>query len=172
MFSRVHYELVLINGTALDAMREPASMLGYQVLLRDTGIEGEARNVGDMLAHELHAVHGGTVLLYGGETTVTVAGPGKGGRNQELALGALPSLKDDELVLSIASDGRDNTEYAGGIADCVTRELAERAGVSVSDHLYTNDAYTFFHTLQQGVCTGYTGANVADLIIGMKCASG
>lgn len=172
MFTRVHNELVLTNGTALDAMRERASVLGYHVLLRDTGIEGEARNVGDMLAHELHAVHGGTVLLYGGETTVTVAGPGKGGRNQELALGALPSLKDDELVLSIASDGRDNTEYAGGIADSVTRALAERAGLSVSDHLYTNDAYTFFHTLQQGVCTGYTGANVADLIIGMKCASG
>ncbi len=172
MFSRVHNELVLTNGTALDAMQERASALGYRVLVRDTGVEGEARQVGEMLAHELHAAHGGTVLLYGGETTVTVAGPGKGGRNQELSLGALPVLKDDELVLSIASDGRDNTEYAGGIADRVTRELAKQAGLSVSDYLYTNDAYTFFHTLQQGVCTGYTGANVADLIIGMKCASG
>ncbi len=170
LFVRARNELVLTNGTALDAMQERAKQLGYRVLIRDTRIEGEAREVGRTIAHELHAAHPGTVLLYGGETTVTVVGSGKGGRNQELSLGALPLLSDDELLLSLASDGVDNSEYAGGIADRVTRSLAHEKGLSPEEYLRANDAYTFFHTLQQGVLTGYTGANVADLIIGVKHA--
>lgn len=172
LFARVHNELVLTNETALDAMREHATGLGYRVLVRDTCVEGEAREIGRMLAYELHAVHQGTVLLYGGETTVTVTGSGIGGRNQELSLGALPLLASDELVLSLASDGKDNSDHAGGVADHATRDLALAAGVSPEEYLRANDAYTFFHTLRQGVLTGYTGANVADLIIGMKSADG
>jgi len=108
------------------------------------------------------------VLLYGGETTVTITGPGKGGRNEELSLAAISLLHDDELLVSIASDGRDNTDFAGGIADKHTREQATIRGLRPEDYLFTNDAFSFFHTLQQGISTGYTGSNVADLIIAMK----
>jgi glycerate 2-kinase len=168
LFARVRNELVLTNRTALEAMRTKAEALGYVALVRGTDLQGEARDVGHMLAEELHASRPGTVILYGGETTVTITGKGVGGRNQELSLGALSALHDDELVLSLASDGRDNTDFAGGIADVVTRAQAHTQHLSPEAYLANNDALSFFHTLQQGVVTGYTGSNVADLMIGIK----
>jgi len=168
VFAKTRNELVLTNETALEAMRDRGQELGYTVLIRDTELVGEARDVGAMIVAELRTSKPRTVLLYGGETTVTITGPGKGGRNEELALGALTTLADDELVTSLASDGRDNTDYAGGIADAETRTRAAAQGFKPEDFLYTNDSFTFFHTLQQGVETGYTGSNVADLMIGIK----
>jgi len=168
VFARVTNELILTNEIALRAMEERASDLGYTPYIRDTELVGEAREVGCMISKELHVAKPRTVLLYGGETTVTIDGPGKGGRNEELSLGALSELADDELVLSIASDGRDNTEFAGGIADVITKKRAQEKNLDPKDYLYTNDSFTFFHTLEQGVETGYTGANVADLVIALK----
>ncbi len=160
--------LILKNSTALDAMKECAQSLGYQAEVKETKLQGEARVVGQELVHALRMAKARTVHLYGGETTVTITGPGKGGRNEELSLAALPILEDDEIVVSLASDGRDNTDYAGGIADKYTRGKAEDAGLIPGAYLDTNDSYTFFHSLQQGVVTGYTGANVADLVIAIK----
>lgn len=171
MFAHVRNELVLTNKTALEAMQKRAEELSYAVMIRDTDIRGEAREVGKLLSEELHATKPKTVLLYGGETTVTIEGPGKGGRNEELSLGALQHLAGHELVLSFASDGRDNTDFAGGIADAHTKMLADEASLDPENFLYTNDSFTFFHTLKQGVNTGYTGANVADLMIAMKDAA-
>lgn len=168
MFTHVRNKLVLTNETALTAMQARAKDVGYAAMIRDTDIRGEAREVGKLMADELHAARPRTVLLYGGETTVTIEGPGKGGRNEELSLGALAHLTEHELVLSVASDGRDNTEYAGGIADAETKRLASNESLDPANFLYTNDSFTFFHTLKQGVNTGYTGANVADLMVAMK----
>ena len=168
MFSHVHNRLVVTNGTALEAMRDKARELGYSAHIGDTRLQGEARTVANDIVKRLRTEEPRTVLLYGGETTVTITGPGKGGRNTELAAGALLVVQDDELVTSLASDGRDNTELAGGIADAHTREQAHIRGLRAEDFLFTNDTYTLFHTLQQGVVTGYTGANVADLVIAMK----
>jgi glycerate 2-kinase len=168
LFLHVRNELVLTNETALVAMEARAKDLGYHVFIRDTELVGEARAAGKMIEEELRASAARTVLLYGGETTVTIHGPGKGGRNEELALGALADVADDELILSFASDGRDNTDFAGGIADVETKALANAQHLNAEDYLYTNDSFSFFHTLQQGVVTGYTGANVADLVIALK----
>lgn len=168
VFSHVHNRLVVTNGTALEAMRDRAQELGYKAHIGDTRLQGEARVVAADIVKRLHNEKERTVLLYGGETTVTITGPGKGGRNTELAAGALSVVHDDELVTSLASDGRDNTELAGGIADAHTREQANLRGLRPEDYLFTNDTYTLFHTLQQGVETGYTGANVADLVIAIK----
>jgi len=167
-FARVHNVLVLTNATALEAMRERAETLGYDALIRDVRMQGEAREVGVRIAKELHSAKRRTVLLFGGETTVTIRGTGAGGRNEELSLGALSVLQEDELVLSLASDGRDNTEYAGGIADRETVERAQAHNMLPDEYLKRNDSYTFFHTLRQGVETGYTGANIADLVIAIK----
>ncbi len=168
LFRRVRNELVLTNETALIAMRDCAEGLGYHTLIRDTQMVGEARAVGATIAAEIAAARPRSVLLYGGETTVTISGKGTGGRNEELALGALLTVGTAELVVSLASDGRDNTDLAGGIADAVTRGEAERRGLDPTDFLGRNDSHTFFHTLQQGVDTGYTGTNVADLVIAIK----
>lgn len=168
VFANVHNELVLTNRTALEAMHARAEELGYTATIRETTLQGEARDVATRIARELHEAPPRTVWLYGGETTVTITGPGKGGRNEEFALGALIEGRDDELFLSLASDGRDNTEYAGAISDEVTRSLAREHEVRAEDYLYTNDSFSFFHTLHQGVVTGYTGSNIADVVIVMK----
>ncbi len=168
IFMRVQNELILKNTTALEAMKNQAEQLGYAAIIRETKLQGEARVVGEELAYELHSAKARTVYLYGGETTVTITGPGKGGRNQELSLAALPLLEEDELVLSLASDGHDNTDFAGGIADKYTRGKAEDKGLKSADFLFVNDSFSFFKSLEQGIRTGYTGANVADLVIAIK----
>lgn len=168
LFSRVFNTLILKNTTALQAMKACAESLGYTAYIKETKLQGEARVVGQELVHALRSAKARTVHLYGGETTVTITGPGKGGRNMELSLSAIPILEEDELIVSLASDGHDNTEYAGGIADKYIRGKADDAGLKPEDFLYTNDSYSFFHTLQQGIQTGYTGANVADLVIAIK----
>jgi len=172
LFARAHNQLVVTNMTALEAMARRAEELGYRPEICDTKIQGEAREVAANIVKRLHGEKERTVLLYGGETTVTITGPGKGGRNQEFGAAALPLLYDDELVLSFASDGSDNaTGIAGGIADSHTREQAKVRGLNAEDFVFMNDSFSFFHTLQQGVETGYTGANVADLVIAMKHGS-
>ncbi len=168
IFKNVHNALILKNTTALEAMKLCAEKLGYTVEIKETKLQGEARVVGEELVHALRAAKARTVHLYGGETTVTIVGPGKGGRNEELSLSAIPIIEDDELLVSLASDGRDNTDFAGGIADKYTRGKAEDANLNPNDYLYTNDSYSFFHTLHQGIKIGYTGANVADLVIAIK----
>jgi len=168
IFKRVQNELILKNTTALEAMKTKAEELGYAAEIKETKLQGEARTVGEELINELRSAKKRTVHLYGGETTVTITGPGKGGRNQELSLAALPLIDEDELIVSLASDGHDNTDFAGGIADKYTRGKAEDAKLKPEDFLFTNDSFSFFKTLEQGIETGYTGANVADLVIAIK----
>jgi pyruvate, water dikinase len=174
-FRNMRNELILTNETALKSMAEKARTLGYRVLIRDTQLVGEAREVAQIIAEELHTAAPGTALLYGGETTVTVTGKlpasSRGGRNQELALAALSHLRDGELILSLASDGYDNSPHAGGIADTITATAAAHMGeVFAADALAAHNSYNFFHILQQGVTTGYTGSNVADIIIALHGA--
>jgi glycerate-2-kinase len=168
LFEKVHNALILKNTTALEAMKQSAESLGYQAVIRETKLQGEARIVGPEIVRDIRGEKPRTVYLYGGETTVTITGPGKGGRNQELSLSALTEIEDDELVVSLASDGSDCTEFAGGIADKYTRGKAQDEKLKPEDFLYTNDSFSFFSSLQQGIQTGYTGANVADLIIAIK----
>lgn len=172
LFRNTRNVLALTNETALTAMARSAKELGYKPLIRDMHLTGEAREVAAVLAEELHISQPGTALLYGGETTVTVRGAlrptSRGGRNQELTLAALPHIRENELLLSFASDGYDNSPHAGGIADTITKKAAQTAGNdSAATALQEHDSYTFFHTLQQGVTTGYTGSNVADLVVGL-----
>ncbi len=111
-------------------------------------------------------------LLSGGETTVTVAGTGKGGRNQELALalaGPLSGLPGAAVVASVGTDGIDGpTDAAGAIADTTTISRARAAGLGdPGEYLRDNDAYTFFHGLGDLVITGPTGTNVGDIQVVM-----
>ncbi len=107
-------------------------------------------------------------LLYGGETTVVLKVKGEGGRNQELTLAALLSLKENGLLISLASDGRDNGEYAGGIADRVTSQHAQTRELNVKWYLDNNQSTQFFRTTEDFILTGDTGANVSDLIIAIN----
>jgi hydroxypyruvate reductase len=106
-------------------------------------------------------------LIAGGETTVTLNGEGKGGRNQELALAAVHELKglENVILIALATDGEDGpTDAAGAVATGKTFQLAERLGVDAADHLSRNDAYVFFDKLGDLMRTGPSGTNVNDLI--------
>jgi hydroxypyruvate reductase len=167
--------LIASNALAAQAAVERARALGFNAMLLSTFVEGEAREVGRVVAglakglrrHHGHPLSPPACLVLGGETTVTVRGEGKGGRNQELALASAIALDGWErtLVMALATDGVDGMSPAAGAV--VTGETAGRAralGLSPQAALAANDSYTFFNALGDAIVLGPTGTNVNDLI--------
>lgn len=167
-FERVTNILLVSNRLALEAMAKKAEDLGYQATICTDSLEEEASEAGKRLVKELAGTTGKLVRLYGGETTVAIKGKGMGGRNQELTLSALRFVGEDKLVLSMASDGRDNTDFAGAIGDKLTLERAGDLGLKIDEYLENNDSYHFFEKVKDYIMTGDTGSNVADLVIFLK----
>ncbi len=168
-FERVTNVLFLTNEDGLEAMRAESARRGYVPTITTDRFSGEASAVGREVAAALCAAAPHTALLSAGETTVTLgATSGKGGRNQELALAALESIGDDELILPFASDGHDNTDHAGAIADATTRRHAAARGLAAPDYLAAHRSYDFFTTTEDALIVGYTGSNVSDFIIALK----
>jgi glycerate 2-kinase len=96
---------------------------------------------------------------------------GKGGRNQELALAAVPELAglENALLVSLATDGEDGpTDAAGAVVNGETLQRAEELDLSVADYLSRNDAYSFFERLGDLLKIGPTGTNVNDLAFLLK----
>jgi glycerate-2-kinase len=162
-FENVNLFLAVDNNKALEAMKTEAQKIGYDAIIETSILLGEAREVGEMLAKK--NISARQALLFGGETTVTVSGEGKGGRNEELALGALPYVGEHMLVLSAASDGHDNTDAAGAIADLYSVEKASKLGLNYKTFLAENNSYEFWKKVDSQIITGPTGANVSDLMI-------
>jgi hydroxypyruvate reductase len=107
-------------------------------------------------------------IVAGGETTVTVRGRGLGGRNQELALAAAPSIDglDNLAVIGLGTDGTDGpTDAAGAIVTGQTLRRAALAEQSWQAALQENDAYHFFQALGDLIITGPTNTNVNDLAL-------
>ena len=181
VLERCHNVVVGSNGLAVAAAAGRARELGYNSLVLSTRLEGEAREV----AHVYSAIgkeiltSGAPVaapacVIAGGETTVTVRGNGKGGRNQELVLAGAMHLSGwhGTVLFSGGTDGTDGpTDAAGAIADAETVTRAESAGLSAIDSLKNNDAYHFFKPLDDLVMTGPTGTNVADVAFVMVGAA-
>lgn len=167
-FENVRNIVVASNAIALSRMAEKAKEFGFLPEVRTENLVGEARDAAKIVVEELHAAPPKSALLYGGETTVTVRGHGKGGRNMELALAVLRSLKENELVLALASDGRDNSDIAGAICDIMTRENAAKQNLDIEKYLADNNEYPFFQAVGDYLLTGDTGSNVSDLIIAIK----
>ena len=106
--------------------------------------------------------------MWGGETTVTVCGQGKGGRNQELALAAALALEGllDIALLALATDGTDGpTDAAGAIVDGRTAALARSAGWDPVRTLADNNAYPLLDAIGALLHTGPTGTNVNDIAV-------
>lgn len=167
-FARVTNILAVSNSTALDAMQAEASNRGYDARICSTCLSGEARHVAGSIVSLLHRENVSSALFYGGETTVTITGSGSGGRNRELALAAISDLRDDELVLTLASDGRDNGDQAGAIVDSLTKKKMQERDVDPVAMLADNNSHDFFEAVGDSVMTGYTGSNVSDLLIALK----
>ncbi|HVN26330.1 MAG TPA: DUF4147 domain-containing protein [Candidatus Paceibacterota bacterium] len=167
-FVRMTNVLAVSNIRALEAMKQAAEGLGFAAEIRDTRLVGEANDVGTRVLQEIGAAPARTVLLWGGETTVTVIGGGKGGRNLQASLSALRGVPDGVEILPLASDGRDHGAFAGAICDTMTKKAAEAAGAGIDEALHANDTYPFFEKIGNYVMTGDTGSNVSDLVIALK----
>ena len=173
LFARVKSLMVASNIQALEAAKAEAQRLGLRAMILSSFIEGETRDVARMhaaLALEVRAsgnpVAPPVCFITGGETTVTLKGKGKGGRNQEFALAAALDIAGlrDVVVLSAGTDGTDGpTDAAGAIADGDTLERAVAAGLKPRVALDGNDAYPFFARLSDLIITGPTRTNVMDV---------
>jgi len=170
VFRGVENVVVGSNQKSLEAAAGKARELGYKSLILASTIEGETRDVARMhaaIARQIRVsgqpVRVPACVVSGGETTVTIRGAGKGGRNQEFALAAamdIAGLKD-VLVFSAGTDGTDGpTDAAGAMADGMTIARSRRDAATA---LRDNDSYPFFAELKDLVITGSTGTNVMDL---------
>ena len=173
VFQRCYSELVGTNIQALVAAGRQAQQLGYRTIVLSSTVEGEAREVVKMftaIAKEVRSsanpISAPACILCGGETTVTIHGEGKGGRNQEFALAAAMAIAGMEkvVVLSGGTDGTDGpTDAAGAIADGETVARARAIDLDPLDFLRRNDAYHFFQPLDDLILTGPTRTNVSDV---------
>ena len=174
---RVSLAVIGSNRVAIDTAADTARNEGVDTVRVLPGfLRGEARECARAFVEELRKAEASTpkgrsvVLIAGGETTVTVHGKGKGGRNQEFALSAAVQMEGmpGMAVLSAGTDGIDGpTDAAGAYADGTTISRAAVLGLSPLDHLDRNDAYPFLQALSDLVVTGPTGTNVTDITIGI-----
>ena len=174
VFQRVQNLIVGNNRSALLAAAQKAEQLGYNTLILSSFIQGEAREIahafaaiGKEIVASGHPVSPPACILAGGETTVTMCGGGKGGRNQELALAAALAIEGwpQIAILSAGTDGSDGpTDAAGAFADGGTCQRALQKGINPQAYLLNNDSYNFFKELEDLLITGPTRTNVMDVI--------
>jgi glycerate 2-kinase len=165
------YEIVANRLTALEGARQAAEKLGYCAIVLNEITSGESREAARTFVARARREAGGAgrpaCVLAAGETTVTVAGMGLGGRNQEFALAAAPDLAtfgSETVLASMGTDGIDGpTDAAGAIVDSTTLARAARVGLDRDSTLAANDAYHFFRPLGDLVGWGPTGTNVGDV---------
>jgi hydroxypyruvate reductase len=175
VFRKCYSELVGTNIQALIAAGKAAREKGYQPIILSSTVEGEAREVVKMFAafakevrNSANPLAAPACILCGGETTVTIQGDGKGGRNQEFALAAAMIIDGMEniVVLSGGTDGTDGpTDAAGAIADGRTMARARARNLNPLDFLQRNDSYHFFQPLDDLIITGPTRTNVSDVYL-------
>ncbi|NKB71782.1 MAG: DUF4147 domain-containing protein [Candidatus Latescibacteria bacterium] len=172
-FQNTTTQVIGNNSLALEAARQQANVLGYTPLVLSSRIAGETRDIAGVhtaIAQEIRTsgqpLAPPACIISGGETTVTLKGQGKGGRNQEFALAAALELDQwsNIVLLSGGTDGTDGpTDAAGAIVDGATISRSRQAGLEAADYLARNDAYPFFAALDDLLITGPTGTNVMDL---------
>jgi glycerate 2-kinase len=175
VFARATYRLVGTRRTAMDGAIAHATTLGYTTIRIDSAIVGEARDAGRAYVRQLLAVTNGMTgplcVVASGETTVTVTGKGRGGRNQEFVAAALEALAASPrpvILCSVGTDGIDGpTDAAGAWADGETAAAAVRSGLDVNAHLADNDVYRFHEALGTLVRTGRTDTNVGDVQVAL-----
>jgi len=170
LFERVHNVVVGSNRLALEAASQKAQELGYRPRIVSSDLQGEARmRAKEMVADLGEELHPSCVLA-GGETTVTVRGARKGGRNQGFALAAAIELRGipNLALLSAGTDGTDGpTDAAGAIALGDTVDRGKALGMNAEAYLAENDSYSFFDRLGDLVRTGPTGTNVMDVCVSL-----
>jgi glycerate 2-kinase len=165
---------ILANlAVACEAVAEGARVKGLAAWIHTTELDGDAEATGRALAAQLRDLPPG-IHIWGGETTVRLpARPGRGGRNQHLALAAALLLagQKDVSLLSMGTDGSDGpTDDAGALVDGGTVSRGELAGLDAVERLRHADSGSFLEASGDLISTGPTGTNVRDLVIAWKGA--
>ncbi len=173
---RLDRSITRVIGGRFNAMKgaaDAARSLGYEVVLNEEPIVGDARTMGPVVLERARAIAAGRTgplaVIASGETTVKVVGAGKGGRNQEIALSVTRMLVGeprDIAVGSLGTDGIDGpTDAAGAYADRTSILRAEQHSMDADAYLADNNAYAFFQNLNDLIITGPSTTNVGDLQI-------
>jgi glycerate 2-kinase len=173
---RLERSVTRVIGGRMNAMAgaaDAARLSGYDVAVIEEPIVGDARTTGPVLLERARALAAGKprplCVIASGETTVTVIGKGKGGRNQEMALSVAQTLAEarEEIALgSIGTDGIDGpTDAAGAYSDSTTVWRAKQQALDADACLADNNAYAFFQGLNDLIITGPTTTNVGDVQI-------
>jgi hydroxypyruvate reductase len=172
MLENVENTLIGSNFMSVEAAVKIAQSLDYRVIRLDYPLCGEAREVAEDFVLAAQKVENTKIaFITGGETTVTLRGNGKGGRNQEMALAFAIAAEKKGLTgewtfLSGGTDGIDGVSpSAGGIVDNDSLERMKKAGVNPTKLLDNNDSYHALKSSDDLLMTGATGTNVADLQI-------
>ena len=171
-FADATFAIVARPADSLAAAAQAAAQAGFEVVNLGADVEGEAREVARAhaaLAREAHAAGRKTAILSGGELTVTIAGKGRGGPNQEYALALAIALDGAAGISAVAgaTDGTDGgggaaTDPAGAFEDGGTLARARAAGLDPAAMLADNDSTGFFERLGDLLQPGPTLTNVND----------
>jgi glycerate 2-kinase len=178
VFRNVENVIIANNRLLTDAASQTARSLGFNTMTLGTEIEGEARDIGSLfaaIAREIgrsgNPLPAPACVLAAGETTVTVRGNGKGGRNQEMALAWAISTaarvpESPCCFASVATDGTDGpTDAAGGVVDPASCSRAVAKGFSPQNLLASNSSYDFLKATDDLILTGPTQTNLMDIQI-------
>lgn len=170
LFESVQNLVIGSNVQAVQAAVQQAQQEGFSARSLGCHWQGEARQVGQTLSQMLKNTPDARpfCLVAGGETTVTLRGNGRGGRNQELALGSVTDLAGlpNVMVVALATDGEDGpTDAAGAAVTGDTFRRGHEIGLQPAAYLDNNDAYTYFNDLADLLKPGPTGTNVNDLTL-------
>lgn len=178
VFTNTQNVIIGSNKIALEAAKEKATDLGYNTIILSSMVQGESKEAAiffSAIAKEVHRtgtpVSKPACIIAGGETTVTIKGSGKGGRNQEFALSAAMEIEgyDGIVILSAGTDGTDGpTDATGAIVDSNTcKDARERFRLKPEESLSRNDSYNFFNKTGEHIITGPTLTNVMDIMISL-----
>ena len=180
-FKNIENILFIRSEDALLAMAEKAKKLGFKAKIESFALKGEAKAI---LVPLIKKVKGGEAIVAGGESTVTLKNQkskiknqniGKGGRNMEAVLGAILNFRfqisNNLVVVSFASDGRDNTEAAGVIGDVLTLGRAKKLKLDPKTFLRVHDTFHFFKKTGNLIFADKNCFNVSDLMLVLKSAN-
>jgi hydroxypyruvate reductase len=170
--ARAAFHVIGNRRTALAGAAACARERGYHVIVLDEAIGGEARTASRHFIESARSAAPASrpaCVLAAGETTVSLTGRGRGGRNQEFVLAAINRLDAFESLTVLASAGTDGldgpTDAAGALADSETARRAANLRLDPAAALANNDAYPFFDALGDLIFSGPTGTNVGDVQI-------
>lgn len=173
--ARAHYQIIGSRRTGMAGAQAAALEKGFHTVVIDAPVEGDARRAGALHVQRVldltRAYPGPVCVISSGETTVTVRGPGRGGRNQEFVAGAVASLARSARPMVLASVGTDGidgpTDAAGAWADNTTAALARERALDIETILDANDAYHLHDALGTLIRTGRTDTNVGDVQVAL-----